>query len=263
MFKKIVSVLIVALMLFVCAACDSEEAVTALELYNKAIEKHGALTHYDVKLEMNMKMSASGMNMDVPIAMTMKLIHEGDNIEFASKADMTLMGVQTVANTYYKNGVLYTDAAGAKFKMTVGFEEAVEEAVDVENAIVDLPEEILKDVELAEKDGGKEFTVTFDGEKIKDEMNSVLSGMDELLTSGNTGADISDITLTVKFNKDGYITYYSMVFDMKVSVDILGTKTEYSYACDIKYTFNNIGEKFEINYPDFSNFTEMPDNQIY
>ncbi|MDO4482606.1 MAG: hypothetical protein Q4C14_07805 [Bacillota bacterium] len=150
--------------------------------------------------------------------------------------------------SYYTDGYFYTDYEGQKVKYKLSNEDMMEEN---NLTLPIISEESLKDISAETDDrGSRVVTLVADSDVIRKSLDRYA---EQLIQAENGYFKCSDLTVVVKADEKGNIISCDSLISM--SVTDKGVTTE--YTVDTYTEYFNINEKLEIEFPDFSEYTEI------
>lgn len=259
--KKTLALFLAAFMLLTLASCGNKDAGT---LYTEAYEKTNALEYVHSKMEMNYKIEASGVSMEMPMTIESRLHNSAENSVLDMDMTVSMMGMEFTSSIYYADNVAYTEAMGNKTKVTMDPEEFKKL---FETNSVSFSKKDFEGVEVTEANGKYSFSTVFDGETYTEMiMENVMSSLLDNLGLDEDSLDelsitISDVALDVIIDGNGYFEKTHMVFDLEIGASgelstVLGD-TNMKLHCDMTVNYLDIGEELTIEAPaDLDAYTE-------
>lgn len=268
--KKITALALVLVMLvslFALTSCEEKKA-TAYTLVTDAVAKMETLDSFEADMDIKMGIDMMGVSMDVPMQYNVKAAGlKGDNPVSLSTVSMSMMGMTIKTEAYTEGEWCYITAFGEGMKMKVG--EGTEEYdgfSNVQSVMKALPEDILSDVEITENsDGTKTVSVAVSDEKFAEIYKSFV---DEMSSSATDGENVSDISVTnakvsITVDKNGYVSVYSINFDMNMKLDEDGMSVEMKASVDMTVTYKNPGTAVTVTPPaGYQDFEEMDPDEL-
>lgn len=256
MKKRIVSLLLALCIVCVCGLLASCNQVSTYMVVSQAIEKTEKLDSMAAEMEIEMTMSMMGMDITVPIKADVKAKGlQGDAPVTFAKMSMSMMGETMEFDMYQEGDWAYYVIADMKYKTNIAEAQAEYDYSDtMTDMLQDLPEDLLKDVELVKnEDGSRTMTVSLSDEQFTEIYEEILDD-----TSAEYGTSVNDlsisdaeISITVA---DGYISVFDMKFTMNMTVE--GVETSADAAYNIKY--KDLGKEVTITPPEgYQDFEEM------
>ncbi|HPE95765.1 MAG TPA: hypothetical protein PLT66_06850, partial [Bacillota bacterium] len=139
-------------------------------------------------------------------------------------------------------------------------EEFTEQYSTDETELIEIPEEVFKDLKFEKTDDGKKLTVLLDSEKyatlILDSYGDALS---EFVVNASN-INLNDTTIELLINKDGYLSVFRIVATATVAAADSITGVQTSVSIDTTVTYNAPGTDVSVEAPsDLQNYTEMFD----
>ncbi len=253
---------LVLTMLFAFAGC---KALTSYQLIKNAVDKTNKLDSYEMNMTTEIEMDFLGQNMKMPTTYNVKASGIQSGKPIASGTMKTTMFDTELSYKIYTDGVTaYLDVMDKKAKASLE-EEGAEtyDLIDQTNDVVkELPEEILKEVEIVKNEDGTS-TVSFilDEEtfsKVFKDLSDKLSNNNEdgeESATANTEVKVSDINVTIVVTKDGYIKSYDMSFKMDITVhseddDVLIQDMTTSMNVKVSAEYVNPGQNVTVDVPE-------------
>jgi hypothetical protein len=226
------------------AGADSD----AYAIYRVAYEKYDAAKGMTMGMDMDMaiKIGEGGESVNVKTtgaaeinkpsadALEMKVTQKMDS--GADGIDMTL---------YYKDGYMYTEAAGQKMKQKTSVEDAMKQA----NYTNLFPEDAIKDKTVKEVQGGTELSFVVKGEAMQD----MVAGELAQLGAAAENVAFGDANIVCVISNDGDLSSQSVKMDF--SIEIEGASMDAS----ISVTLSGIAYgEVSIDFPDdLDSYTEI------
>ena len=252
--KKIVSlILVLCLTTALFAGCST---VTASQQIADAVNKTQALDSMDAEMTMTVTVAMQGVTLEIPITMDIKAeALQTDAPKMDINMSMTMLEQTTAIEMYIEDDWTYCVMDGYKYKMKTSDLDSEEDYSETANSLVqDLPEDLLKDITLEEKsDGSKSVTIEIAAEKFADLYEDLVDSMN---SSAGTGADnvkLNDCSVTLVM-KDGYITQYSMCYDMEMTIEGVSV----TGSAEAAITYKNPGSKVTVTPPEgYKDFPDM------
>ena len=262
MKKSILVIILVLSMLFTFAACGEDNNSGAYELVNSAWKKMEALDCMDAKMIMNISMKVDGISMDIPIEYDLKAVGlQSDSPKMAMIMSMEMFGVTVETDVYVEDDYCYMSSMGQKMKVKaedVSDYDALDQANDI---MVDLDEEYLKDVAVVPgSDGKKTVTLTMNADEFMDEFKDLIDSVGENAASGSSleDIDISNVSIEITVDKNGYIDTYKVAFDMAMTVDVMDSTSTATASADMNIQYRNPGQSVTVTPPaDYKSYPEV------
>ena len=202
--------LVIVLIFAGCSAPKGSKELTAYELVKSAVDKNIALESSEIEMGLKMSMSIMGISLDVPINYNIKTAKENGYTKASAVMNMDLMGESLNTNIYVDNDYIYlSDSSGEKMKLPVSNTLASEYNVSkiVEQMMKELPEDILKDVQIVNNNNGsKTVNVEISEEKFNEIFREYTNSAFSSVLSELSGEDNMDIKFywveTLKYVND-------------------------------------------------------------
>ena len=269
MKKKIIALLLVFCLALCFAACkenakdqgennDNPAEQSVIALLNDSVKKSQELDAVDACLNMEMKISAEGIDMTVPLKADIKSTGlKGDNPLVSMVMTMSMLGEESTTEMYKEGEWVYFVADGMEYKMSASeMGDEYDYSNDINDMLKTIPEDIVKTAKTEKgSDGSTTFTMTVSGEKFTEIFADFLDGVTE--DYGTMGGEVkvsdADIKITAS---NGYISLYEMVFVMDISAE--GTETKLDVKAGI--TYNNPGQAVTVTAPEgYQDFEDLGD----
>lgn len=225
---------------------------------NDAVKKTQELDFVDASLKMEMKMSADGMDMTIPVVADIKAKGlKSDSPIVSTVMTMSMMGEELKMEMYQENDWVYITEDGIGYKMSAAeMGSDYDYAGDMKDMLKTLPDDLVKSAKSEKaEDGTTTYTINMSGEKFTEIFGDFLSGVNE--DSGVIGEDVklSDVTVKITTAND-YVSVYDISFIMDVTVEDVASKLEVKASI----TYNNPGKEVVITPPaDYQSFEELGD----
>lgn len=267
--KKIISLLLAAVLFVSAFAFASCEKQTAYTLVSGALAKSSGLDSMEADYSINIKMTAMGETYEIP--MTYKVKASGlktDSPVASTTMTMDMLGVSMSMDIYMDQEYCYMSMLGQNVKIKIG--EATEdyELMDEITGLTQpLPEELLKDVIIVKNEDG---TQTVSLEISEEEFESIykdfyMSMVSEIVAEVEyKDISLSNIKVNITVNKDGYIGTYGMNFNLNIQMIIDGQTFDVSASAEATVDYINPGTAVTIQFPEgYQDFTEIdPDTEM-
>lgn len=226
------------------------------EVVNDALAKTEALDTMDMEMKMLIAMSMQGESMEMP--MTVKI--KGKNLQsespvISSSISMTVLGVETNVDMYQEGNWAYITTMGTSYKMNVSAGNQFDYSSTASDMLQDIPEELLKGLELAQNaDGSETITLSIPNEMFSEIYGSMIDSMNQSTGLGST-SDISIKDATVKITIDND---FIKVYDMSFVMDMKVTGISVSSSVTASITYENPGQDVTITPPEgYQSFPEI------
>ena len=179
---------------------------TPEELYAETLEKLASYTLFKSETTQDIALSIEGQTFEM--VQTVTSVLDGKNSYFRSYAK-NIDGSEIVNEGYYVDGMLYN--ATNKLVVELPYEDYVRDYLggeEGESLLLNIPESWFSDIRFVEKDGLYSLVFTISGDKYEEFFTK--SGLTE------TADEISDVTYSVNFDKDGELVDIVTEFSMNV-----------------------------------------------
>lgn len=237
---------------------QTEPKKSVSEIINAALEKTGNLDTMSAVLEMEMKMAAEGMTMEIPITAKIKAKDmKGDNAVASIVFNMSMFGQNIEMEMYQEGQWAYVVMGDMKYKANAKDMEGEFDYADSANEMLKaIPEDLLKNVELvAAADGSQTATVTFPAEKFAEIYKDLIESVGSETGSELGGMKITDAVVKITVAND-YVSVCDIAFKMEMTVEGISSTTE----AKTTVTFENPGQDVTITPPEgYQDFEEMGD----
>ncbi len=263
MKKRIIALLLAFTLLctgVVLTACgDKEEAPTqksVAEVINGALRKTGDLDSMSAEMKMEMNMAMEGMTMSVPITAKIKVKDANSDNTVASIAmTMSMLGQNLDIEVYQEGQWAYMVMGDMKYKTAIeDMEGELDYADSANDMLKEIPEVLLKDVELVTaEDGSQTATIPFPAEKFAEIYDDLIEDV-----NSETGVEmgemkISDAVVTITV-AEGYVTVCDIAFTMDMTVEGVNSTTK----AKATLTYENPGQQVTITPPaGYQDFKEV------
>ena len=252
---KILSlVLVFAMLTLAFASCmpTDEERVAA------AMAKMALAKKADYTVDMAVTVSVGGTTQEVPMTMVMKTdLSDAENPVFYMEMSQKSGNVTTNMITFYKDGYVYVNASGQKFKTQMSYEEMMKDSgsgFDMTEIFEEKKDSVDESFEITKNADGTlhvEMTIT------KEEFASVFTGFTDQVT-GSLGAngtvEVSDTIFQIEIDKENNVTEAKTIMNMELTVN--GQKA--TASCNIKFKYNPVGADFVVPIPtDLSSYINI------
>ena len=231
--RKVTSVLLILIMVVAFSACGGSDSESALDLYNNAGKKLSEADSYSATMNMDMAMDVAGQSMNVDTKGNIKQVGSGDDMELETDMTTDAMGISSETKAYYKDGYYFMEVEGQKMKVKMDAAEALSQ---MNSSTVEIPEDAVKDSSVTDKDGGKEVSLTLDGQKLMDEASDMLGSMSGY-DSGANDMKVGDFDVTAFIDGDGNLKSTTMKFN--ITMTIQGQET--SVDATMEMTIDQVG----------------------
>ncbi len=263
MKKRIFAVLLAVSILVVSVVLSGCGEQTAFNMVNDAIAKTDKLDSADAVIEMNIKMSTTGITMEMPVKMEMKASGlTGDSPIVRTITTMSIMGQETTMDMYQEGKTAYVTTGGMSFKSSIDeLGEDSDATAQMNQILKSFPEEVLKDVEIiTDEDGAKSVEILLTKEVFGELFDELANSVGE---GANLGEDLtydfSDMKVKIKV-KDGYVVEYSVDFNMNTSMEVGEVIQEINTEASVVIKYNNPGQDVTVEAPaGYKEFPNMSD----
>ncbi len=269
--KKLFSLLLILAVLMGIAAlagCGTQEGflggnpetepVDLHTLVSEAKERTTNATYVSARMNLNMKVDAMGDHMDVGVAFTIKadMTDPEKPIIGLDAAISSLQGEQISYGYYYDGQWMYQAINGEGYKIKATLEEFRNEAVDTDNLLVDLPEELFDGITATTVNGVTKVELTAESETFKklyeDMLEQILS---DAANNYDIAMEVDDARIAIAV-ADGYLKSYDLSFKVTCTLG-----DEYAiYDLTMSMIYDSVNEKLTITPPEgYEDFTELGD----
>jgi len=249
--KKLTRILSLVLVFAMLSLALSSCGATAEQRVAEAMTKMATAKKSDCTVNVKMKMASSGQTQEVPMTMVIKSdISDEKSPVLYMDMSMTVGNISTAMKTFYKDGFLYTEAQGQKYKVQKSYEEMLEDDSSASFNMTDIFE-AKKDAsadnfKITKNDDG---TLSVEMLVTKDEFASDFKEFAEQLSSiavnGGT-VEVADTLFQLVIDKDNNITSIMAVMNMEIKY--FGEIMSVSY--DMIFTYNPVDGDYEVALPE-------------
>lgn len=269
MKKKLIALLLALTVLctgVLLTACGGGEKApdpvvekSVAEVLNDAMKKTQALESMSAEMKMEMNMAAEGITMSIPISAKIKAKDiKSDNPVMSIAMTMSMFGESIDIEMYQEGQWAYVVMGDMKYKANAKDMEGKFDYADSINDIMkEIPEDLLKDVELVKaEDGSQIATIVFPGEKFAEIYDDLIESV-----NSETGTEMGEVKISDAVVKttvaNGYITAYDIAFTMDMTVEDMKSTTE----AKMTVTYENPGQSVTVTPPEgYQDFEEMDDS---
>lgn len=266
MKKRIVSLLLAlavlctGVMLTACGAKDNAPETVAqksvADVINEALKKTGDLDSMSAEMKMVMDMETEGMTMSIPITAKIKTKDfKSDNMVMSMAMTMSMFGQDIVIEMYQEGQWAYVVMGDVKYKANVkDMEGEFDYADSAKDMLKEIPEDLLKDVELVKaEDGSQSVTVSFPAEKFTEIYTGLIQDVNSETGTETEEMKISDAIVTITMAND-YVTVCDIAFTMDMTVEGVSSTTK----AKTTLTYENPGQPVTITPPEgYQDFEEV------
>jgi hypothetical protein len=253
---------------------ESAEAAKAYALFDSASRALSASEGYSMDMTMSTITDTDGEKSETNATVQTIVSDPAGNIGVKTTQTADIQGQAMDSIVYIKDGNMYTDSLGQKFKMPIG---DISQFIEQQTNLLDFPEDALIDGSVTDVDGGKEIKLTIKGDAISDYISQAAGGLtsgimdaagadeDVKLDEGQpesdadanetvsgagledvfSGMEFGDLRITARIDADGNFIEYTT--EMSFGIDVEGYKTSMDQNTSV--TNIKIG-KVTIDYPD-------------
>ncbi len=223
--KKAAATILSILLILPLASCGKEETPHAL--YQAAVEKTQALESYEMELEMEMKMTAEGMTVEIPMKLNIRIARKDGEQVRRILSETQVMGEKIAGDAYFEGEYTYYTSPDGNYKIkTEEDEDSFGPLTDI--TVTQLDEAFSPDVRMTEDDdGNRSFTLSLTADQLPDAFGEIIESM----TEENIIADVTDITLTAVIAPDGYFSSFAVRFKMPMEMSGTEINTDFSVVC--------------------------------
>ncbi len=229
--KKLLAVVLAAVMMLSLCSCAFGKAVTAYSLYSKAVKTIEEAGGFETDCKITMSVAMFGESLDIPVNVNIK--KNGEDYQLS-----TDMGTGAIKTTY-AGGYVYVDydsENGVRYSLATESEAANELNAELNAySIPKLTEELLEAVEVVKnEDGTKAISVSLTAEQAQSMFGAAGIYEDFVFES---------IVLEMHFTENNELSTMDIAVDGQMI--ILGSELPGSIKCE--YTFINFGTAPEIS----------------
>lgn len=228
--KKLLAIMLVAVMMLSLCSCALGKAVTAYSLYAKAVKTIEEAGGFEADCKITMSVEMFGESLDIPVNVNIK--KNGEDYQLS-----TDMGTGAIRTTY-SGGYVYVDydsESGVRYSLATESEAANELNAELDAySIPKLTEELLEAVEIIEnEDGTKAISVSLTAEQAQSMFGAAGIYEDFVFES---------IILTLNFTAENELS----TMDIAVDGNMMILESELPGSIKCEYTFINFGTAPEI-----------------
>lgn len=259
MMKRISALLLALIMIFTLTACGKDkdpvknDEPSAFELIDSATKKTEKLDCAEMDMTMNMSMDMMGMSMDVPMSYKIKGVDlQSKSPKMEMDITMSMFGMTIDMDAYVEDGYYYMTVMGENAKYKAEDAADYDGMSQAQSMFGDFTPELMKDTKIIKNaDGTKTVKLSLDSDAFKRTFKDLI---DSTGSSAAEGATIKDVTITngnveVTVTADGYIDTYKVVFDMSMTMDVLGESYTASIKVDATVQYKNPGKSVTVTAP--------------
>ena len=259
--------MVVCLFFTGCSAKKGSTEATAYQLVKSAVEKTQALDSCQLDMDLTIKTSLLGMEMEVPMNYKMKMagLKSGD-VRADGSIKMSAFGETADIGVYVDKQYVYVNTGEQKFKVKADATEAATYNVinTYDDMIQALPEDVLKDVTIQKADNGtRTVSVQLSEEKFnevyKKFVSDVAEGALSIEETDSLNMKFANIALDISVNKDGYISEYKIAFDMDIKIGAEGLNYTQTVNISSDCRYIDPGKDVTVEAPDSSEYDEYLD----
>lgn len=260
--KRMLSIALVLCLLLSFTACGKDKEASAYDLVNSAMKKTQSLDSLDMQMVMDMSMKMEGVSMDIPVEYDIKAVDvHSKSPKMAMVMSMEMMGMSVDMDFYMEDGYYYMNAMGQKMKFKAEAGDEYDALGQANNMMVDLDEKYLKDTKVVtNSNGSKTVTLKMDSNEFKKTFNELIASTGEGAVDGGVlkSIDISDASVEITVDKNGYIDTYKVKFTMSMSIEAMGTANNVTAKVDASIKYNNPGKTVTVTAPaGYKNYPEV------
>lgn len=265
MKKRLISLLLALTILctgILFTGCGNEKTPeetkdkTTFEIINEALEKTENLESMAAEMKMEMNMAAEGMTMSIPMTMKLKAKDmKSESPIISMVVSMTMLGQDIDIEMYQEGQWAYMVMGDMKYKANAEDMESEYDYTEItDDMFQQIPEELLKDVELVKaEDGSQSVTIALPAEKFAEIYDDYIESV-----NSDTEIDLGEMTITDPVVKitiaNGYVTVYDISFKMEMTVEGVSSSTEVKTTL----TYENPGQEVTITPPEgYQEFEEV------
>lgn len=237
------------IILSVAALSSCQKELTPYELISAAEQKLSEADGIEAKVNMQMKMSLSGITMDIPMEIT--IVASGlksDNPTAKVSTETSIAGTTANATAFLKDGMYYVSSPTGDFKVDPNAENAETflEGMKLDDQLADLsvaiPEEAYSEdiVIVKNDDGTQSVAFAFTEEQFKQYFADTIESA--AASAGSGDLKITDAKVTVTVNADGNLKKIDMSFKMDMTIAESGLSMNTSTDVTATYEYVKIGD---------------------
>lgn len=256
MKKRIGLLLLAACMIVMCVAFASCGKTSAYDVVSKAIKNTQKLDSVAMEVTSEIGTKMDGASFSIPI--TADITATGltsENPEIYTETATSMWGISMNVKMYQKDGWAYIDDGDSQHKTQDAETISEQDLINSVDLIVqELPEDVLKDVELMEnEDGNQMVKLSIPEEKFLDIYGDFAKEIAGEYDAAE--ADISDVDITIVVENE-YVSEYKMAFSMKSTEEDDDTEM----TVEFNVTYKNPGEAVTVTplegYQEFEEYSE-------
>lgn len=259
--KKITSLLLAVLLLLSAMMFTSCEHAEAYMAFTDAMKKTDSLDSYECNIKIDQQISAQGLYSSISAAAgyTSEYNIKASGLNSDTPAYCGTMRVgfgsqKLDVSVYNKDGYAYYVIGQKKIKSDIKSAVSIDYNLSdmIDRITVELPEDVLKDVELIKNsDGTKTINLALSTEQF---IASFKQLSEYVSVTDNTSID--DIRLSIIITADGYISRFTITFKADVQFATYGIPS-ISTLITAEVEYVNPGTPVEVKLPDdLNDYTE-------
>lgn len=236
---SIISVVLCAAMLTMSVSAANDDAYAIYKRYAQKMDK--TVTSMEVKSTTKTSATMDGETIELSkVTTVMKVIITPDKkLEFEA---VTVNAYGQTAYSYYKDGSLYMNEDGVKYKLKMKLESAMASTNQMD---LELAKEVLADATVERVKDGNRIHYKIDKSSLKNTyLDSLISQLKK--ESGELDIAISNINSTMTIGDDDLRKAYAAVFSVRISDD-KNTVTLKQNSSGKVLSYNTVKK---INYPE-------------
>ncbi len=241
--KKITAILLV--MCLMCGALMLTSCTeSTAEMISNAVKNTNELDSFEAEMEIDITMTAQGMEVSVPMSYDMKAKDlQTDKPIIGADVKTSMMGMKIDMEIYTDGEWAYISTGGAaemSYKQKMDSPDFnYDMAGSAQSMVKEIPAELLENVEVKKNDdGSKTVELSISDEDFKELFEDVIN---DAAADSAGEADIDDIAIkNAKVSvtvADGYVKSYELSFDMDMEVE--GTKMTAETEMSIEFKSYN------------------------
>lgn len=225
------------------------------EIINDALKKTQDLESMAAEMKMELGMDVGGMTMSIPATINIKAKDmKSDSPILSMLISMSLLGQSIDMELYTEDQWAYMVMGDMKYKTKAeDMQSEFEYAENMDDMLQQIPEELLKDVELVKaEDGSQSVTIAYPAEMFAQNYEELIGSLNSVTEINVDELNISDaaVKLTIA---DGYVTMYDVAFKMEMTVEGVSTTTD----AKVTITYENPGQEVTVTPPEgYQDFEE-------
>ena len=240
-------------------AVVEENDPEALGVYEEAQQKSESLSSANIDLKYKITLSYQGQDMDMDMDMNIKLKRgEDGKMEFLCSGTSDTLGTAIPIEMFYKDGYMYVDTMGMKYKQAMDLETATAQATQIN---MNLDTDVVKGLRMYREGDTKKLAFSIDADKINEVIGAITGATAETYKTLGVGMNlkVNEATGEMTVNKDGY--YEDMKMFMDFVMDITDNNTSevdtMKYKMDMSMAYKNPGREVYFELPSTDGYDDL------